>query len=220
MPPIPAPALVVVQPTRTRGVLVELLDRPAAVRQLDEPLQRRVCGQIAVIPLHVAMFAWPRPLPEQPAFRPSRDAVMARGELRAACGPVHPDGHKLFPQGHVIVLAPGDGLPAFRRQARQDGLGLIEGRRASLLGLAAAPGARGRYQRCRLHLLGEAPPKSAAHADHIRHLPVVEPLHEGGIVAVARVGDDPGSPTVSTDLRGIGLSRPGSKVTGIFLRHL
>src|SRR5919201_6254342 len=69
MQPIPAPALVVIQATLALGVLVELLDGPAAVRQLDEPLQRRVRRQTAVIPLEVAMVAWHRALPEQPALR-------------------------------------------------------------------------------------------------------------------------------------------------------
>src|ERR671926_150051 len=45
MQAIPAPALVVVQATLPLGVLVELLDGPAAMRQLDEPVQRRVGGQ-------------------------------------------------------------------------------------------------------------------------------------------------------------------------------
>src|SRR5215468_7632066 len=42
MQAIPAPALIVVQATLALGVLIELRNRPAAVGQLDQPLQRRV----------------------------------------------------------------------------------------------------------------------------------------------------------------------------------
>src|SRR5262249_5200084 len=111
MQPIPAPTLIMIQATLALGVLVELLDGPAAVRQFDEPVQRRVCGQVAVVPLDVAMVAWHRALAEQPAFRPGTDAGMAGGELRAARGPVHPHGDELFAEDHVLVLPPGDGLP-------------------------------------------------------------------------------------------------------------
>ena len=144
MQPIPAPTLIVVQPVLALGILVELLNGPAAVRQLDEPLQRRVCGQIAVIPLHIAMCAWHWTLTEQSAFQPGRDAGMAGGELSAARGPVHPHGHKLFPQGHVVVLAPGDRPPALRRQVLQDGLGLVEWGGASWAGRAPVDAVEGR----------------------------------------------------------------------------
>src|SRR5262249_16192449 len=57
MQPIPAPALVMVQATLALGVFIELLNRPAAVGQLDQPLQRRVCRQVAEVPLEVTMCA-------------------------------------------------------------------------------------------------------------------------------------------------------------------
>ena len=44
MQAIPAPALIVVQATLALGVFIELLDGPAAVGQLDEALQRGICG--------------------------------------------------------------------------------------------------------------------------------------------------------------------------------
>ena len=51
MQPIPTPALVVVQATFALGVFIELLDGPAAVGQLDQPTQRRVCWQGTEVPL-------------------------------------------------------------------------------------------------------------------------------------------------------------------------
>jgi hypothetical protein len=42
--------------------------------------------------------------------------MMAGGELRATRRPVCPHGHELFAEGHVVVLAPGDGLPAVLRR--------------------------------------------------------------------------------------------------------
>ena|SRR6516162_4541896 len=54
---IPAPPLVVVQATLALGILVELLDGPAAMRQFDQPAQRRVRREVTVIPLEVAAFA-------------------------------------------------------------------------------------------------------------------------------------------------------------------
>src|SRR4051812_14882445 len=54
MQAIPAPALVVVQTAFAFGILIELLDGPAAVGQLDQPTQRRVRGQGTVIPLDLA----------------------------------------------------------------------------------------------------------------------------------------------------------------------
>ena len=137
MQPIPAPPLVVVQAALAFGILIKLLDGPAAVGQLDQPLQRRVRGQVTVIPLDLAAFARPRPLAEQPPFRPRGDALMAGGELRATRGPMHPHGHELFAEDHVGVLAPGDGLPAVLRQGIKHGLGRIERGGARLLRLAA-----------------------------------------------------------------------------------
>ena len=58
------------------------------------------------------MFAWYGALAEQPPLRTRVDAVMAGGELGATEGPVHAYGHELFAQHHVVVLPPGDGLPA------------------------------------------------------------------------------------------------------------
>src|SRR5215831_19559318 len=101
MQAIPAPALVVVQTAFAFGILIELLDGPAAVGQLDQPVQRRVHRQITVIPLDLAAFARQRPLAEQPPFRPSGDPMMTGGELRATRGPMHPDGHELFAEAHV-----------------------------------------------------------------------------------------------------------------------
>src|SRR5918911_196372 len=60
MQAIPAPPLVVIQSTLALDVLVELLNRPAVVRQFDEPVQRRVRRQTAVIPLDVARVTWHR----------------------------------------------------------------------------------------------------------------------------------------------------------------
>src|SRR5262249_28860424 len=124
MQAIPASALIVVQPTLALRVFIELLDRPAAVGQLDQPTQWDVRRQITVIPLEVAAFARHGALAEQPALRPCADAVMAGGELRATGGPVHPHGHELFTENHVGVLTPGDGLPALSRQSFDDGLSL------------------------------------------------------------------------------------------------
>src|SRR2546422_4038523 len=46
MPPIPTPALGMVQTTRALGVLRELLDGPAAVGQCDEAMPRGVRRQV------------------------------------------------------------------------------------------------------------------------------------------------------------------------------
>src|SRR5215468_4642036 len=92
MQPIPAPALVVVQPAFALGILVELLDGPAAVGQSDQPVQRCVRRQTAVIPLDVAMVAWHRALAEQPALQAGADAMMCGRELRAPRSPMHPHG--------------------------------------------------------------------------------------------------------------------------------
>ena len=108
MPPIPAPPLVMVQAAFALGILVELLHRPAAMRQLDQSLQRRVRREVTVIPLHLAANARHRAFAEQPALRPSTDTMRAGRELRATRGPVCPHGYELFAQGHVVPLAPGD----------------------------------------------------------------------------------------------------------------
>src|SRR5262249_46305633 len=188
MQAIPAPALVMVQATFALGVLIELLDGPAAVGHLDQALQRGVHRQGTEVPLPVTTVAGHRALAEQPAFRPRGDAVMAGGELGAARGPVHPYGHKLFAQDPVVVLAPGDGLPAVLRQGFEDGLSRIQRRRARLLGLAPAPWAGRGYQRGGVHLLGEADPKRAADADQVRDLPGLQTQEEGRVVTVASIG--------------------------------
>src|SRR5262249_28205983 len=118
MQAIPAPALVMIQATLALGVLIELLNRPAAVGQLDQPLQRRVGRQVAEVPLEVTVFARYGALAEQPPLRARVDAVMAGGALGATDGPVHPYGHGLFAQDPLVRLAPGDGPAARRRQGR------------------------------------------------------------------------------------------------------
>src|SRR5215510_8597976 len=151
-----------IQATLALGVLIELLNRPAAVGQLDQPLQRRVGRQGAAVPLEVTVFARYGALAEQPPLRARGDAVMAGGELGATDGPVHAYGHELFAQDHVVVLPPGDGPPALCRQGREDSLGLIQRRRARLLGLAA-PARTRRHDPCGgAHLRGEADATGAA----------------------------------------------------------
>src|SRR5262252_7869979 len=105
MQAIPAPALIVVQATLALGVLIELLNRPATVGQLDQPLQRRVRRQVTQVPFHLAALARHRTLAEQPALRARGDAVMARGQLRATRGPMHPYSDELFAEDHAVVLA-------------------------------------------------------------------------------------------------------------------
>ena len=134
MQAVPAPALVVIQSTLALGVLVELLDGPAAVRQLDQPVQRRVRRQVAQVPLEIPAFAWHGALAEQPALWSRADAGVAGGELGSAGGPVHPHGHELFAEDHIVVLAPGDGLPAVLRQGGEDGLGPYSGAGRGFLG--------------------------------------------------------------------------------------
>src|SRR5215475_8476857 len=57
MQAVPAPALVRIQATLARGVLIALLHRPAAVGHLDQPLQRRGGRQGAEGPLEVTVCA-------------------------------------------------------------------------------------------------------------------------------------------------------------------
>src|SRR5262249_13521818 len=87
MQAVPAPTLIIVQATLALGILVELLDGPAAVCQFGQPMQRGIRGQGTEIPFDLVAFAWHRPLAEQPALRSCADAVMAGGELRATCRP-------------------------------------------------------------------------------------------------------------------------------------
>src|SRR5215831_17451481 len=155
MQPIPTPALVMVQATLALGILIELLDGPATVGQLDQPLQGRVCRQGTKIPLHFTASARRGALAEQPALRAGGDAMMAGRQLRAARGPVHPHGGKLFAEDDVGVLAPGDGLPAVRWQGLEDGLGLIQRCRAWLLRLAAPARTRLQPERGSVHRRGE-----------------------------------------------------------------
>ena len=124
MQAIPASALIMVQPAFALSVLVELLNGPAAMGQCDQPVQRGVHREIAVIPLDVAVVARHRPLAEQPALRAGVDAMMRGRQLRPARGPVHSDGHKLFAQYGALVLTPGDRLPVGLWQGLEDGLGL------------------------------------------------------------------------------------------------
>jgi hypothetical protein len=56
MQPIPAPALIVVQPTLALRIFIELLNGPAAVGQLDQPLQRRIRGQVTVLTNGVSLL--------------------------------------------------------------------------------------------------------------------------------------------------------------------
>src|SRR5919197_6112996 len=69
MQAIPAPALVMVQATFALGVLIELLDGPAAVGQFDQPLQWRGRRQVAAIPCEVTALARHAEPDEQQALR-------------------------------------------------------------------------------------------------------------------------------------------------------
>src|SRR5215470_5449233 len=137
MQAIPAPPLVVVQATLALGVFIELLDGPAAMGQLDQPAQWRVCWQGTEVPLEVTTCAQYGTLAEEPAFRPGTDTRMTRRELGPTRRPVHTHGDKLFTEDHVVVLPPRDRLPAIRGEGLEDGLGFIQRRWAWLLGLAA-----------------------------------------------------------------------------------
>src|SRR5262249_13632626 len=192
MQAIPAPALVVVKPAFAFGILIDLLDGPAAVGQLDQPVQRRVRREVTVIPLDLAAFARQRTLAEQPPFRPSGDPMMAGGELRATRGPMRPHGHELFAEDHVVGVGPGAGLPALLREGIEHGLGRIERGGARLLRLAAPPRTRWGQEGCRLDLVWQAHPEGAAHAHDVGDLPVVEALQEGRGVAIASVSDHRG----------------------------
>src|SRR5262245_61048737 len=153
MQAVPASALVVVQAALALGILVELLNRPTAMRQLHQPLQRRVRRQVTEIPLPLAALAGHRAFAEQPTLRPSPDTMMAGRALRAPCRPVGPYGDELFAQGHSVTLAPGDGLPAVLWEALEHGLGRIERRGARLPRLAAPPPRWWRPEGCRVDLL-------------------------------------------------------------------
>ena len=64
MQAIPPPPLVMVEATLALGVLVELLNGPAAMGQFHQPLQWRVRWQVTEIPLHLTAFARQRTLAE------------------------------------------------------------------------------------------------------------------------------------------------------------
>src|SRR4029453_354872 len=162
MQPIPAPPLVMVQAAFALGVLIELLDGPAAVGHPNEAGEWRFRRQGTEVPLEVAACAWHRALAEQPALWSRTDTVMTGGELRAPGGPVHAHRRELFAADHCVVFAPGDRLPTVLRQGREDRPGLIERRRAWLLRLAKASRPRRQAKRGGAHLRGEADPKGAA----------------------------------------------------------
>jgi hypothetical protein len=163
MPPIPAPALIVVQAPRALGVRVERLEGPAAERPLAQPTPRRVRQQVAPIPLAVTAVAGSRALAAPPPLWSRADAVLSRRAWPTTRGPGHPHRRALFAQDDGAVLAPGDGRPAVLGPGAQDGLG--------------------RRQRCRARLLGLAAPKGAAEPHHVGHGTVVEAWHEEGVVA-------------------------------------
>src|SRR4029453_14837398 len=158
---IPASALVVGQAALAFGVLVELLDGPATVRQFDQPLQRRIRRQVAEIPLHFTAFARHRALAEQPALRPGHHARMAGGELRPTRRPVHAYGSKVFAEDGALVFTPRDGLPVVGWQGLQHGLGWVQRRGARLLGLTPPARVQRRHVRGRPHLGWPPDPKGA-----------------------------------------------------------
>src|SRR5215475_9567052 len=69
MQPIPAPPLVMIQAAFALGVLIKLLNGPAAVGQLDQALQGGIRWQVAEVPLAVTTFARYGTLAKQPALR-------------------------------------------------------------------------------------------------------------------------------------------------------
>ena len=192
MQTIPASALVMVQAALPFGILIKLLNRPAAMRQFNQSLQGRVRREVAEVPFDLAALAWHRAFAEQPPFRAGGDPVMARRELRTPCRPVGPHGHELFAQDYVVMLAPGDRLPALLRQGRKHSLGLIEWSGAGLARLAPPPWTRGYPEGSGLDLRWQAHPERTAHPHHVGELPVVEALEEGGIVAIAGIRDHRG----------------------------
>jgi len=158
MQTIPAPAWVMVQAARTCGVLVALLNRPAAVSPLDQPLPPRVLRQMTARPLHRAAFPRHWALAEQPPLRSGEDAMMAGGALRPTRGPVPPHGDKRFAEDGALVRTPGDRLPAVLRQGIEHGLGRGQWRGTRLGGLATPPWPRGRQRaRPRAPRLAAAP---------------------------------------------------------------
>jgi hypothetical protein len=76
MEAVPAATLVVGQTALPFGVLVELLDHPPRVRELDQPFERRCVGQRGIEPLRIALVAGSRPLGQKPRLRAGADATV------------------------------------------------------------------------------------------------------------------------------------------------
>ena len=134
---VPAPALVVGQAALALGVLVELLDDPAAVRERDEPLERGIGREVAEVVLGVALLADGGALDQEPALGPSRDP--GAGVARPAPGSaVEPQRGDPPAQGSGCAGAPGDGPPRRVGDRRGQLGGGVARRQRRLAGPAAA----------------------------------------------------------------------------------
>src|SRR3989304_4675478 len=105
---MPGAALVVVQPELALGVLVEALDHPAQVHELDQFLQRDFVQAPGEVVFQFATVAGQGALADEPAHAFQVFAALARA--------MDPDAGELLDQGALGPLAPGDVLPRRRGQ--------------------------------------------------------------------------------------------------------
>ena len=183
MPPLPAPALLMVQATRALRVLHSTArgasgwgpTRPAGAAGVSAGRGRQdPCRS----PLSPGLGRSPR---RQPAG-PGAAAVLVGGNW----GPCP------WPQAPAPPHTVGAGLGPWPRQGLADGRGRIPGAgRASGAGPGPA-GAAGARARRRALRAGRRPPKPAAAAGHARELPGRQALEQGRVVTVASVGHAPG----------------------------
>src|SRR5918999_2883444 len=102
---------------------MEMLNRMAAMRIVDQLLQRGRCRQVAPIEFALLRLPTGRPLAQQPAdvgFTLSRDAP-------------GPQGHKLLAQPALGAVAPANGAPLAFGQLCQHLIGPLVWRRTTML---------------------------------------------------------------------------------------
>ena len=140
MQPLPPTSLKLIQAAFPFGILIELFNRPAQMRQLDQARQGRLGRQGTEEPLGLAFLAWERAFAEQPSLwsRPTTPGCFA---VTCTAGPgMDAQRHELLPQRALAAFAPLHRLPGLLRLGCGNHLGVVAWGWARLLRLAPLAG--------------------------------------------------------------------------------
>lgn len=182
MEAVPQAGHIVAQAGLALAFLIAAFHARPAMGQLSQARQRGRRGQIAPVELGLTLLLRQRAFADEPTLGASRVRVAA------------PDaqGAEVLGQRTRTAHAPSNGVPGGLRLTRQHRIGAMQGRHLHGVRLCTWPARlllAGQWPCGRLTDFRQQPHAQAAgDAHYTTHLPLLQPVEEVGVVAVAGIG--------------------------------